>query len=100
MEQERKARAARAIINLSALAGHVHFTKCVDPDGPVVRWDALEDWRWSSGETVLIEVLRVILLGHGHATIADLYRLDEQNRAVVVMALTYLFGHQTGEGWA
>lgn len=100
MTQERKARAARAITNLSALAGHPHFTRCVDPDGPVIRWDELEDWNWSSGERVLLELLRVALLGHGRVAIEDLYKLDKTNRAVAVITLTALFGVETDAGWA
>lgn len=99
MNHEKRARAARALLNLSALSGHIHVTRCVDSDGSVVNWDTLEEWNWSSGERVLIELLRVTLLGHGHVRVQDLFTLDDRNRAVAAMAISTLFGVGDEDGW-
>lgn len=95
MNQQQGA-AARVLLNLSALADHPHVQACIEPDGWRINWERLDEWRWSSGERILIELLRTIVLGHGEVKVHDIYQLDSDNRAVAGMALANLLGQPSG----
>lgn len=96
----RQAAAARLLLNVSALHGHPHVQTCIEPDGWLVNWERLAAWNWSSGEKILIELLRTIILGHGRIQVEDLYRLDEENRHVAAQAIAALFSLEQTAGWA
>lgn len=87
MTTERRIAAAKMLTRVSCLALNPHVAKHVDLDSNRVDWEALAEWRWSSGETVLVELMRVLLLGHGTARIEDLQKLDEDNRAAAIAAI-------------
>ena len=89
-----QAAAARALLNYSALNGHPHAERCIEPDGWVVDWDAIEQWNWSSGERILVELLRVCVLGHGTVRVQDIYKLDSDNQWAAAFAVGLLFGVQ------
>lgn len=75
------------LMRLSALATSEHAQSCVDTDRRYVDVTRLEDWPWSSGERVLVDLVREIWNGTGHGSVHDLTALDDDNRRVVVMAL-------------
>jgi hypothetical protein len=83
----RRQHAAKQLIATSALNGHPHIERCVDLDSSKADLQALDDWCWSSGELVLIELLKVLLNGHGNVEVEDLWMLDSQNRQSAILAL-------------
>lgn len=95
----RQAAAARLLLNLSALHEHPHVSACIEPDGWLVDWDRLAAWNWSSGEKILVELLRTIILGHGHVIVGDLWTLDDENRHVAAQAIATLFSLEQSAGW-
>lgn len=86
--------AMRALIRHSALNNHYHLAACIDFDGMRFDFEALNDYPWSSGESVLVGILQAIYNGHSDVTITDLYKLDEASRGAAMMALRIrLLGH-------
>lgn len=79
--------AAATLVRLSALGEHHMIAQHVDIEGHRINWDAINDFGWSSGEIILIELLKVILHGAGNVEIEDLWRLDDENREVATLAL-------------
>lgn len=90
MSSQRRIAAATALIERSALADHWYFAEHAKPAASQYNWDALKDHAWGTGLGVLIEVLRTIELGHGDVKLADLWRLDSENRAAVIRSLQIL----------
>lgn len=86
---EGRIKAARAILRMTGLGDHVIVRQHIRIDESHTEWDwdALIEEPLSTGERITIEVMRTILLGHGHATIADLYALDDEYRRVCIDAL-------------
>lgn len=93
---ENRQAAARLLVNCSALSHNPHIAKHVDLDGNRIAWDELELWRWSTGERVLLELLRFVVLGHSNLELGQLYQLDQDNRDTAASALKLLF-RQAGE---
>lgn len=75
------------LIKLSALSRSEHAQSCIDLDRSAVDLERLDDFGWSSGEQVLIDLVRSIYNGTGDRTVHDLTALDDDNRRVAVMAL-------------
>lgn len=93
--------AARMLLNVSALAGHPHILQCVEADGWRIDWERLNEWNWSGGEKVLLELLRVCILGHGDVKVADIYKLDTENQCAAANAINTLFSPVLdGQEWA
>ena len=75
------------LMKLSALARSEHAQACIDFDRSAVDLDRLEDFGWSSGEQVLVDLIREIYTGSGNGSVYDLTTLDDDNRRVAIMAL-------------
>ena len=75
------------LMKLSALARSEHAQACIDFDRSAVDLDRLEDFGWSSGEQVLVDLIREIYNGSGKGSVYDLTTLDDDNRRVAIMAL-------------
>lgn len=75
------------LVKLSALSRSPHAQACIDLDRSAVDLERLEDFGWSSGEQVLVDLVREMYNGSGHRGVADLTTLDDDNRRVAIMAL-------------
>lgn len=75
------------LMRLSALAHHSYAQSCVDLDRNSVDVERLTQYSWSSGEYVLVNLVRDIYNGSGLGSTYDLTALDNDNRRVAVMAL-------------
>ena len=80
-------RGIAVLARLSALSTSEHAQACIDLDRNTVDVISLENWNWSSGERVLVDLVRSIYNGTGYKTIHDLTALDDDNRRVVLLAL-------------
>lgn len=74
-------------MRFSALARSEHAQRCVDLDRSTVDLERLDDYGWSSGERILVDLIRAMWNGSGGVTVHDLTRLDDENRRVAVMAI-------------
>jgi hypothetical protein len=74
-------------MKLSALSRSPHAQACIDFDRSAVDLERLENFGWSSGEQVLIDLVREMYNGSGRGSVADLTSLDDDNRRVAIMAL-------------
>jgi hypothetical protein len=84
--------AMNTLIRTSALSFHADFiAQHVNVDGHYVS-EGINDWRWSSGERILVGVLKVIARGHGDIPLETLYGLDRSNQEAVLLALRIRFG--------
>jgi hypothetical protein len=89
------AHASQAISTLmrhSALQGHPHAEACIDIDRGEVDITRLQDWNWSSGEKILVGLVRAFYCGWSDTDVADIAKLDQQNRQAVVYALRVWLG--------
>lgn len=75
------------LMKLSALSRSDYAQSCVDFDRSAIDLDRLEDFGWSSGERVLVDLVRSIYNGSGDRTVHDLTALDDDNRRVALLAL-------------
>lgn len=83
----------KSLIETSALSSHSDLIyKCVNIDNHNIDDEWLDDWNWSSGEKVLINALKVIARGHGRCQLDDLFKLDHDNQAAVILALKIRLG--------
>lgn len=73
-------------MRLSALSNSEHAHKYVDIDRKHVDVERLEEWPWSTGERILVDLLGAIYNGRS-CQVGDLTALDDDNRRVAVMAL-------------
>lgn len=80
-------RGIAVLARLSALSTSDHAQACIDLDRSAVDVTRLEEWPWSSGERVLVDLVRSIYNGSGDGTVGDLTALDDDNRRVALMAL-------------
>lgn len=81
------------LINMSALRSHeALIDKCVNVDTHFIDDEWLNEWNWSEGEKVLLNVLRVIARGHGMCRLDELYKLDKENQEVVLTAMRIRLG--------
>lgn len=80
-------RGIAVLARLSALSTSDHAQACIDLDRSAVDVIRLEEWPWSSGERVLVDLVRSIYNGSGDGTVHDLTALDDDNRRVVLLAL-------------
>lgn len=87
IDPARRAAAARALVECSVLGRHPYFAAHCSAGDNHYQWDALDNYSWSHGEAVLIEVLRTLVLGHGNVELDQLWALDEQNRAAAVLSI-------------
>lgn len=85
--------AMSSLLRTSALAFHEEFiAQHVNIDSHEIDDTALDEWRWSDGERVLVNVLKVIARGHGWVRLDDLFKLDKPNQEAVLLALRIRFG--------
>jgi hypothetical protein len=80
-------RGIEVLMKLSALSRSDHAQSCVDLDRSAVDLERLENFGWSSGEQVLVDLVREIYNGSGNGSVYDLTALDDDNRRVAIMAL-------------
>lgn len=80
-------RGIAVLARLSALSRSEHAQACIDLDRSAVDLERLDDYGWSSGEQVLVDLVRSIYNGSGYKTIHDLTALDDDNRRVALLAL-------------
>lgn len=74
-------------MKLSALSRSDYAQTCIDLDRNAVDLERLENFGWSSGEQVLVDLVREIYNGSGNGSVYDLTALDDDNRRVAIMAL-------------
>lgn len=80
--------AMASLIRTSALSWKEDFiNQHVNIDEAYINDEALEEWNWSSGERVLLGVLKVIARGHGYVRFDDIFKLDRENQASVLLAM-------------
>lgn len=75
------------LVSASVLCEHDTFLDNYDPDRGIIDIEALDGWRWSSGEQVLIDVALIIMGYNRPVQVTDLWGLDDSNRAAAVTAL-------------
>jgi hypothetical protein len=91
--------ALRYLWTFSALNGHPRAGAALDLDRNTIDLECLapDDWAWSSGERVLIDVARAIAQGSGGCYVGELNFLDEHNRQVAIESLAiWLNGEHDG----
>jgi hypothetical protein len=79
-------RGIEVLMRLSALSNSEHAQTCVDIDRKQVDITRLGDWPWSTGESILVDLVGAIYNGRP-CQVGDLTALDNDNRRVAVMAL-------------
>lgn len=85
--------AMTTLVKMSALSSHEQLLdKAVNYDSHLIDDEVLDTWNWSSGEQVLIGVLKVIARGHSRLHLDDIYRLDKDNQNAVLLALRIRLG--------
>ena len=87
---ENKTRAARHLLHMTGLDTHVLVRRYIDIDKSPTDWDwqgLHEEDRLSSGELVIIGVLRAIVLLRTDVTISDLTLVDDDTRHICLDAL-------------
>lgn len=90
--------AVRHLIRCSALAGHPHINRTIDIDANRIDIEALGEYGWSSGEHVLIDLIKLISGFNSDLKVADLWKLDSINQEVAIKALEMTFtGHGLGQ---
>lgn len=90
-------KAIQTLMRTSALQGHRHAESCIDPDRGVVDVARLIDYRWSSGELVLVGLIRAFYGGWSDMDISDIAKLDADNRRAAVLALRVWLGEEAAE---
>lgn len=89
--------ALRHLLKCSALADHTYINKVVDQDVLQVDMAAIDQFGWSSGEEVLIGIIKAIAGFNSEVKITDLWKLDSINREVATKAIEMaLTGHGLG----
>ena len=90
-------KAIQALMRTSALQGHPHAESCIDPDRGVVDVARLNEWNWSSGERVLVGLIRAFYGGWSDMDISDIAKLDADNRRAATLALRVWLGEEAAE---
>jgi hypothetical protein len=90
-------KAISVLMRTSALNGHPHAEACIDLDRGVVDVARLNDYGWSSGEQVLVGLVRAFYGGWSDTDIHDIARLDADNRRAAMLALRVWLGEEEGE---
>lgn len=84
---EERARAVEHLVAASALCESDYFLSCYNPAAHAIDIDSLGDWRWSSGEQILIDILLTICGYPRSVQITDLWGLDASSRQAVITSL-------------
>lgn len=87
---ENKTKASRHLVKITGLDNHILIGKYIDIDKSPRDWGWTEindEDRLSSGELVIIGVLRTIVLGWTGVPISDLAYVDEESRRACLDAL-------------
>ena len=84
---QRQALAARTLLSCSNLGSHPIIQKHTDPDTNFYDFEAMIDFRWSSGEITLLAILKTIVTQYGEIDYRGILNLDETNRGAVGLAL-------------
>lgn len=90
-------KAIAVLIKTSALNGHPHVDACIDMDRGVIDMARLLEWNWSSGEQVLVGLLRAFYGGWSDMDISDIAKLDADNRRAAMLALRVWLGEEAAE---
>lgn len=90
-----RAQAVEHLVAASALCESDYFLSCYNPTTHGIDLSALNEWRWSGGEEVLIEVLLVICGYPRPVQVVDLWKLDEPNRRAAFTALDIAMNNAT-----
>jgi hypothetical protein len=81
--------ALRYLWTFSELHDHPQAGRAFDRDRNCLNTELLGDeWPWSSGERVLIDLARAIAQGSGGCYVGELTFLDEHHRQVATEALS------------
>jgi hypothetical protein len=80
--------ASRTLISTTVLQHNPVVSQAFDIDRREIDLEALEDWRWSSGELVLVDLLRAFATSYGGPPVEDLLKLDLEHRQAVLEALS------------
>lgn len=90
--------AVRHLIRCSAIAGHPHINRTIDIDSGRVDIEALSEYGWSSGEKVLIELIKLMSGFNSDLKVGELWNLDATNREIAIKSLEMTFtGHGLGQ---
>ena len=95
---DRALRATRSLISTTHLASHPAIARAFDLDRHSIDLEILDDWPWSSGERVLVAMLRTFATSHGGPAISDLFALDRESRCAALAALGVFFSDEV-EAW-
>jgi hypothetical protein len=90
-------KAIQTLMRTSALNGHPHAEACIDSDRGVVDVARLIDFGWSSGELVLVGLVRAFYGGWSDMDISDIAKLDTDNRRAATLALRVWLGEEAAE---
>ncbi len=90
-------KAIQTLMRTSALNGHPHAEACIDSDRGVVDVARLIDFGWSSGEQVLVGLVRAFYGGWSDMDISDISKLDTDNRRAATLALRVWLGEEAAE---
>lgn len=91
--------AIRHLLRCSAVADHQYLNRYIDIDSSKIDIEAINAYGWSSGEEVLVELIKLISGFTSDLKVADLWKLDATNRDVAIKSLEMTFtGHGLGLG--
>lgn len=89
--------ALRHLLKCSALADHTYINQVVNQDVLHIDLNKIDEFGWSSGEEVLIGIIKVLGGFNSDVKIADLWKLDSNNREVAIKSIEMaLTGHGLG----
>jgi hypothetical protein len=90
-------KAIGVLMRTSALNGHHYAESCIDMDRGVVDLARLNEFGWSSGERVLVGLVRAFYGGWADTDIHDIALLDADNRRAATLALRVWLGEEEAE---
>lgn len=96
---DRSLKAIRHLVSTTHLSIMSPISRAFDPDRRAIDLEELEDWRWSSGEQVLISLIWCYATSSGGPAIADLLKLDAETRQAALESMK-LFLVEREEAWA
>lgn len=93
---DRRRKAADNLVRLSALNNVPEAARIYNLDTHNIDLEKIQNWTWSTGEEVLVQTLLFCLdIGHHAPTLRDVfYKLDDDNRNVVIETLRILNGYE------
>lgn len=82
-----RAQAVEHLIAASALSESDHFLSLYNPATHGIDLEGLNEWNWSGGEQVLVDLLLIICGYVRTVSLLDLWKLDEASRRAAITAL-------------